>query len=791
MIAEAALEQLRRGDPAGALALLDTPPTTGDADPAQHLARGMALLGTGQAADARSALRTAVALGDCSPTTLLNLAIAEDRTGDTERARGLMRALAERLPDWDEPRLRLAESLRASGAADAAEAAYRQVLELNPRREEALVALGGLLIARGDGIEASQLLLRCCGIAPGRAEAWDTLGLALRLTGDLALASTAFIEAQRLEPASADYALHGIDVALAAGTVDEELARLALVTAMDPLNPVPLLARGMLLERSGRRAEAIDVLDAAAALAPDAPLPTKLLGGVLSRSSRVRDAEATLRRAAALDPDNPGLRNDLATVLMRMHRHAEARALLLELIERHGEHPSVLCNLANATVCLGLQDEAVTLARRAVTLAPEAVLPRRALCNALPYQQDVTGGTLLSAARACSARLPRRDLGAFANPRTAGRRLTIGLLSGSLKTHPVGWLTIAGFETLDPAAFDLVCLVQNAVPADPIARRFRSIAREWVETDALDDAALAMRARELGIDVLIDLGGYGDGGRMPACAHRLAPVQVKWVGMQNHSSGLREMDWIITDRWETPHALAELYSERLLCLPDGYVCYSPPAYAPQVTTLPALANGHVTFGCFNNLAKITPRVIATWATILRRLPGSRLVLKTHQFADLDTADRMHAAFAAHGVDAARIATRGPSSHRAFLGEYGGIDIVLDPFPYSGGLTTCEALWMGVPTLSLPGETFSSRHSFSHMCNAGLPGWVARDPASYVELALAKAAELDALAELRAGLRARVKASPLCDAPRFGRHLGAALRHAWWMWCEADGTEKPR
>jgi protein O-GlcNAc transferase len=325
------------------------------------------------------------------------------------------------------------------------------------------------------------------------------------------------------------------------------------------------------------------------------------------------------------------------------------------------------------------------------------------------------------------------------------------------------------------------------VPTDPIARRFRSVATEWVATEALDYVGLATRARELGIDVLIDLGGYGDGGRMPACAHRLAPVQVKWVGMQNHSSGLREMDWIVTDRWETPSSLAELYSERLLCLPDGYACYSPPPYAPTVTKLPALANGHVTFGCFNNLAKITPRVIATWATILRRLPGARLVLKTHQFSDADTADRVRAAFAVHDLEGARIETRGPSSHRAFMGEYGGIDMVLDPFPYSGGLTTCEALWMGVPTLSLPGETFSSRHSLSHMCNAGLHGWVAHDPASYVEHVLAKAADLDALAALRAGMRARVKASPLCDAPRFGRNLGAALRHAWRGWCEADAA----
>src|SRR6202044_360171 len=222
----------------------------------------------------------------------------------------------------------------------------------------------------------------------------------------------------------------------------------------------------------------------------------------------------------------------------------------------------------------------------------------------------------------------------------------------SLRTHPVGWLTIAGFEGLDPAAFEIVVLAQHAA-RDAMARRFRAIARSWHDVDSIDDAGIAALGRSLGIDVLIDLGGYGDSGRMLACAQRLAPVQVKWVGMQNHSSGLAEMDWFITDRWETPPGFEPLYSERLLRLPDGYVCYSPPPYAPDVVPLPALAKGHITFGCFNNLAKITPRVIATWATILHRVPAARLVLKTHQFHDRPTAERVLAGFAEQGIAAAR------------------------------------------------------------------------------------------------------------------------------------------
>ncbi|MBN8909144.1 MAG: hypothetical protein J0H99_21585, partial [Rhodospirillales bacterium] len=234
----------------------------------------------------------------------------------------------------------------------------------------------------------------------------------------------------------------------------------------------------------------------------------------------------------------------------------------------------------------------------------------------------------------------------------------------------------------------------------------------------------------------------------------------------------------LTDRWETPAGFERFYREQLLRLPDGYVCYSPPPYAPDLVPSPALSRGHVTFGCFNNLAKITPGTIAAWVEILQALPTARLILKTHQFADAATAARVRAAFVSAGIDPARLELRGGSGHRAFLREYNDVDIALDPFPYSGGLTTCEALWMGVPTVALAGEIFAARHSTSHLCNAGLADWVAADRAAYVALAIGKARDVPALAALRAELRDRVRVSPLCDARRFGRGEGAAaLRNA--------------
>ena len=749
---------------------------------AERLAtHGMALLDQGRGQEAIAALRRAVQLGDLRPATLVNRALAEDRSGDPATARHMLRALADALPRWEEPLLRLGESLRRDGLLPEAEAEYEAALDRNPGRPEVLLSLAALLMLRGAAPRAQMLLLRCCARAPDRGEAWDALGLSLLMTGDIPAAESAFAEAQRLLPASPDIAVRRAEAAALAGTAEAELARLEQAGAEDPANVALLAARGVLLGKLGRRDEAVDVLEAAFALAPDAMVPTTALANALTATSRARRAVEVLRHAVALSPADATLRNNLAATLVRIHRFDEAREILEDLLDRHGPSLNVLCNLANALVSMGQQDQAVARARQATTLWPDTHLGWRALANALAYHPDVTGPAMLAAVAGAGRTMPRSPPAPFANPRDPDRRLRIGLLSPTLKTHPVGWLTVAGFETLDPAAFDLVCLGQPEA-ADPIQRRFRALASAWHVVDTDPPAALAQRIRDLGIDVLVELSGYGDRGLIAACAHRAAPVQVKWVGMQNHSTGLAEIDWMLTDRWETPEGYERFYTEKLLRLPDGYVCYSPPPYAPDVVPLPALACGHLTFGCFNNTAKITQAVLAAWARVLLAVPDARLVLKAHQFGEAATAARFAAAFAALGIAPARLELRPGSPHRTLLAEYGDIDIVLDPFPYSGGLTTCEALWMGVPTVTMPGQTFASRHSASHMSNAGLADWVVPDTDAYVARAAAAAADLPALAALRAGLRDRVRQSPLCDAPRFGRNLGAALRHAWRDYC---------
>ena len=586
MRTEVALARLQGGDSAGALTMLEASAPPGP-NARYDAALGMVLLAENRPADALVALRHAATLGDRSPPTVLNLAIAEDRAGDAARASELMQDLERRLPDWDEPPLRLAESLRARGDPAAAEDAYARVLAVNPHREEALLALAGLLINRGDATRAQPLLMHCCGVAPHRAEAWDTLGIALNNSGEFARAYGAFVKAQRCAPLTLDYALRRVGAAIKANCAEADLARLELDCEADPLNPARHIAIGVLLEHIGHRAAAIEAFETAVALAPNDPVAATHLGEALVRSTRPHDGEIALRRAVELDPDNIKLRNDHAATLMRMQRHGEARALLQSAIDDYGDDWQLLCNLANTTCCLGLQTDAAAMARRAIDRAPDALNPRRSLLGALVYQDGVPGADILAAARTCAERTPRSPAPAFANTLDPDRPLVVGLLSGTLKTHPVGWLTIAGFETLDPAAF--ASSAWRRTPRGTPSPELPAVARDWHDVDQLTTstrvqgartrdrrADRSRRLRRCGPHACVRLSagtGAGEMGRHAEPHHRPGGD-----GLDHH----RPLG-------DAARTRAPFYTERLLRLPDGYVCYSPPPYAPDRRALPALA----------------------------------------------------------------------------------------------------------------------------------------------------------------------------------------------------------
>jgi len=555
----------------------------------------------------------------------------------------------------------------------------------------------------------------------------------------------------------------------------EAVAMIESAALEDPLSAARVAGLATALDASGRGAEALVQWRLAEVLEPDDGQILSALGYSLRQQRHTNEATPIFERAIRLMPGEGGLRMALGDMLFRTHRFAEAREILDRAQEDLGHDERSQATLALVFVGQGLQEEAVAAAEAAG--GENEMLLR--LCSLGPYHPELSQPERLhAAATQLHVALSRNQTPFIPRERERDGRLRVGFLSSHFGTHPVGWLTLPGVENLPRDQFD-IRLFSLGERAGPIGRRYKSRADEWVQLDTgIGETALVQRLRDASLDILVDLGGHGQGGSVRALRHRCAPVQIKWVGSQSATTGVPNIDWMLTDRWETPEGFEPFYFERLLRMPDGYVCYLPPPNAPAVAPAPALTRGHVTFGCFNNMAKLSPPVLSAWARIMEALPDSRLVLRTHALGDLKTREAFEARAAAAGLPLDRMNMHGAVSHEQLLAGYGDIDISLDPFPYTGGLTVCESLWMGVPVLTLVGRSFASRHAFSHISNIGLESWAEFDAESYVAQAIARARDPAALGVLRASLRERVARSPLCDAPRFGRNLGIALERVW-------------
>lgn len=360
--------------------------------------------------------------------------------------------------------------------------------------------------------------------------------------------------------------------------------------------------------------------------------------------------------------------------------------------------------------------------------------------------------------------------------------LRIGYVSGDFCMHPVGLFVERIIALHDPAMVKPT-LYSNGDRLDELTRRLQASARQttgmdgWRDVRRLGDRQMAERIRADRIDILVDLAGHTANSRLTVFAGKPAPVQISWLGYFA-TTGLPTMDFVILDPWHAPPGVEAQFSERIIRLPHNRFCYTPAPFAPAVAPLPMLARGYVSFGSFNNTAKLNEAVLEAWAQILQGVPASRLVLKWRCFVDQPYRAQVTDFFVARGIDRNRLELRGMSPHRELLAEYADIDIALDPFPFSGGYTSCEALWMGVPIVTWPQERVVSRQTWSFLNNIGLPGLAAPDRDAYVRLAIQLAGSPATLGELRATLRERMKQSPLCNAVKFTHHLESAYQLAW-------------
>lgn len=439
--------------------------------------------------------------------------------------------------------------------------------------------------------------------------------------------------------------------------------------------------------------------------------------------------------------------------------------------------------LGLANLYKGRLEEAEASFRKALAINPGYAKANTNILLCLNYNPDIDEKNLFEEHKAWDVQhgqSQRKHVKPFKNNLFPEKVLNIGYVSGDFGRHPVGYFMGPVLPAHDRNSFKIFCY-SGRKEEDDLSLRLHANSDVWCVTNELNDDKLVEKIRADGIDILVDLSGHTANNRLTMFARKPSPIQITWAGYVG-TTGLSAIDYLISDNIVSPQGAEKFSTEKILRLPDCYICYEPPEYAPSVRALPAVQNGFVTFGCFNNFAKVTPQVMALWAQLLKELPGSRLLLKNHSFNDTEVRERCLKFITEEGIEESRIDILGSSPHSEYLECYNQIDIALDPFPFSGGLTTLETLWMGVPVVTLDGERFCSRHSLSFIKTVGLSELIASDPGAYIEIACELAKDLERISSLRSGLRERMAKSPLCDGVRFTRNLEAAYRKAWQSWC---------
>ncbi|MCA0974294.1 tetratricopeptide repeat protein [Halomonas denitrificans] len=589
--------------------------------------------------------------------------------------------------------------------------------------------------------------LRQVSERPNDPEAWQRLGAVQRRLGRLQEAHDAYQRAIALAPNDAHYHLELGKLEIRIGNF--AAAEQALVRSL-----------GCQASAEGHR----------------------LLSHVYDTQGHKARARAEAEQALAMSPDDAACLSTLAASLASGFELERARELYHRAARQDPSSYLPYNNLGGVESQLGHLDAAITAYRKAHRIEPEAPLPFSNLITTLHYHPAYQQSQILALARQWSERFSASTPLTADTPRTPDRALRIGMLSDGFRGHPVARMITAALEKVDTSNLAFT-LYSTSLWEDAYTRRLKALATDWVEVKHLGNEAFAQRVRDDRIDILFDLAGHNAGTRMQAMTMKPAPLIVKWVGGLINTTGVKAIDYLLSDAIETPPGCDDDYVEKLIRLPDDYICYEAPPYTPEVNALPAKANGYITLGCFNNGTKLNDVLLTEWATLMKQLPESRLLLKSQQFKGAERGASITAFMAEQGISEERIMIEGPSPHGELLKTYHRVDIALDPWPYSGGLTTCEAFTMGVPVVSLPGPTFAGRHSATHLINAGMPELVVSSWDEYRERVIELASDLDSLATIRRHLREVLLGSPVCDAKRFARHFTHAVRAIWQRHCE--------
>jgi predicted O-linked N-acetylglucosamine transferase (SPINDLY family) len=672
-----------------------------------------------------------------------------------------------------------------AGQLDAAGQVYQAVLDLDPNLASAWQLLGGVHYLRGDYARAETCLKRAIALDSGQPLYFNNLAAVQKALEKLTAAEASCRRALALQP---DY----LEAYNNLGTILEDQERYAeagecfeRVLARRPDFAEGHYNLGNTFWKREHLDEAVACYRQALALKPDYAEAHNNLGFVFKLKGQYEDALACIHQSLTLRPDYAEAYCNLGSVLILQKRYEPAKAYLQQCLALKPDYPYAYSQLGGILYSQSQHAEAIVYYRRALELKPRDSATHSNLLFCLNYAPDYSPQQVYAEHRRFAKRFAdslRPTWRPHANTRDPHRQLKIGYVSGDFRKHSVAFFIEPVLARHDHEQFEIICY-QTCPQEDEITRQIQSYADRWHTLVGLDDEAAAKQIREDRIDILVDLSGHTAYHRLLVFAGKPAPVQASWLGYLT-TTGLTAMDYRITDAHADPPGPSEaVHSETLYRLPDGFLVFQPPAASPEVEPPPVLANGFVTFGSFNNFAKVTPAVIALWARVLHAVPGSRLLLKTAALGDPAQQERVRAWFAAHAIAPERLILLGAEAdYRQHQARYHEVDIGLDPFPCNGGTTTCDALWMGVPVVTLAGDRFISRMGVSMAQNAGLAELIAATPDDYVALAARLAGEPGHLADWRQRLRPQLAASPLLDADRFTRNLEAAYRRMWQAWC---------
>lgn len=667
------------------------------------------------------------------------------------------------------------------GELAAAEVLFQKILKSNPEHADANHLLGVIAIQRGQHELAIRLIAQAIQSNPAASMFYNNYCYALNAEGRLQEALSACEQAIQLSPDLPEAHFNRGNVLLRLGRASEALAAYERTIQLRPQHADAHYSRGTTLFSAGRAKEAEGCFRRVLELNPRHAGAYNNLAIALASAGKLEDALAAFDRAIQLVPDYAHAHNCRGDVLKKLFRLEEALLACEKAIELEPDYADAHYNRGNMLLGAGRVEEAEACYRRALELNPgdanlhSNVLFLLAASARLPFDEMLEAFRQWDEAHGQAGRMAPLPSGTEYGG--AARRLRIGYVSPHLRSHVVNYFFEPLLSAHDRTHFEIFCYASFLESrSDAVTQRLRGIAEHWRFVGDKSDVELARLVHEDGIDILVDLAGHTADNRLKAFTYRPAPIQASYLGFFA-STGLTAMDYWVTDEVLHPRDTQERSSEAIYRLPRCWVCYEPSELAPEVSPCPN-SGDQVVFGSFSNLSKLTPGVIKTWCQILHKLPGSRLLLMAKALRDPMIRSLLVEKFANHGIGEEKLILRSGAPYGEYFATYAEVDIVLDPFPRTGGTTTAEALWMGVPVVTLAGQRYVERISASKLAALGMQGLIAHSPEEYVKKAVSLARDAELRRALRGSLRDRMAQSPLCDGPGLACAMESAYRTMW-------------